>query len=69
MIKRTKGLVLTAGDRIMIKLILVFLRKAGILVPRNSIRVLGSMRMALDRGRMGNTLSRRGYIGLFAKYM
>jgi hypothetical protein len=52
----------------MIKLILVFFRKARILVPRSSIRVLESMRMDLDRGRVGNTLSRRGYIGLFARY-
>jgi hypothetical protein len=52
----------------MIKLILVFLRKARILVPRSSIRVLESMRMDLDRGRVGNTLSRRGCIGVFARY-
>jgi hypothetical protein len=52
----------------MIKLILVFFRKEGILVPRSSIRVLESMRMDLDRGRVENTLSRRGCIGLFARY-
>jgi hypothetical protein len=64
----SKGFVLIGGDRIMIKLILVFLRKARILVPRSSIRVLESMRMDLDRGRVGNTLSRRGCIGVFARY-
>lgn len=52
----------------MIKLILAFLREARILVPRNSIQVLESMRMDLDRVRVGNILSRRGCIGVFAKY-
>jgi hypothetical protein len=52
----------------MIKLILVFFRKARILVPRSSIRVLESMRTDLGRGRVGNILSRRGCIELFAKY-